>query len=706
MKCRRTLALLLVTAAFVVHEVASSKVVASESPVKKVVLFLTELRDEVVTDSAKEAASYATYKAWCNETITQASANVKRQTAEFEQYNRDIERLSGSVASLTAQIEYETKSLAENIQTFKEETKTRETERAEYEETTKDLKEQISDLEAAEASLNSGQSGGGSSSGSFFLQNQDPGRVRAASAIKNFLGDPKLSEKLANSDLRVLSNFARSAETRKNLQFTQVELDQPPSALDSVLSVIDETEKKFENDVKEADAEEKEQQNTFAAVEKTLTEGKALLEENLANSKLSKVTDASDLETKKTERRETWEELKANEKLLTSTQDSCKTKAYQFEQRSASRADELKGLNLAIGILTNNSSQQTFNSAAAVSFTQLASRKANQADSTSGVRQQAYGVLQAVASKYQDLKLAHIAVNVRSGGAFDKIIQRIDAQIKFLRAEEKDDVEHRDRCQTQIRDNTADLKKLSKDIQKTTTLIISMISKRNETQIKLADLNISMILTQARIVNLTAEREVERAAFLEAVKHDKEALILVESAIKQVRAFFKKNKIKLSLSQENQISLLALAHGYKPAPDAGFEDANYQGGKGGTAAVLTMMDMVAEDMQNEIENGQKDDAENQEEYETAFADFSDLLKSQKAKKITLEKLLAKLETDIGTKGETNSTLTDEKSAELEDKADLAVNCAWIKTKFGERRQKRKDEIDGLVTVKGLLQGVV
>lgn len=366
----------------------------------------------------------------------------------------------------------------------------------------------------------------------------------------------------------------------------------------------------------------------------------------------------------------------------------------------------MKGLNLAIGILTNNSSQQTFNSAAAVSFTQLASRKANQADSTSGVRQQAYGVLQAVASKYQDLKLAHIAVNVRSGGAFDKIIQRIDAQIKFLRAEEKDDVEHRDRCQTQIRDNTADLKKLSKDIQKTTTLIISMISKRNETQIKLADLNISMILTQARIVNLTAEREVERAAFLEAVKHDKEALILVESAIKQVRAFFKKNKIKLSLSQENQISLLALAHGYKPAPDAGFEDANYQGGKGGTAAVLTMMDMVAEDMQNEIENGQKDDAENQEEYETAFADFSDLLKSQKAKKITLEKLLAKLETDIGTKGETNSTLTDEKSAELEDKADLAVNCAWIKTKFGERRQKRKDEIDGLVTVKGLLQGVV
>lgn len=359
---------------------------------------------------------------------------------------------------------------------------------------------------------------------------------------------------------------------------------------------------------------------------------------------------------------------------------------------------------MTIEILTSKSSEETFNSAAAVSFIQLASRKANQADATSGVRQQAYGLLKAVASKYQDLKLAHIAVKVKSGGAFDKVIQTIDAQIKLLRTEEKDDVEHRDRCQTEIRDNAAALAKLGKDIKKTMTHISGLIGKKTETQAELADLQKEINLTKNQIANLTDEREVERAAFLESVKHDKEALVLIEAAIKQVTAFFKKNKISLSLSEEKQISLLAQAHGYKPAPDAGFKDANYQGGQGSTKAVVAMMDMVREDMQNEIESGQKEDEENQELYEKAFGEFSDVLNSQKSKEISLEKLLANLEGDIGAKGETNSTMTDERSAEFDEKANLAANCAWIKTKFDERRQKRKDEIDGLVTVKGLLAG--
>merc|ERR1740138_1627822 len=231
-----------------------------------------------------------------------------------------------------------------------------------------------------------------------------------------------------------------------------------------------------------------------------------------------------------------------------------------------------------------------------------------------------------------------------------------------------------------------------------------MTSKKTEAQAELADLLTELNGTKTNIANLTNERSEERAAFLVAVKHDKEALVLIEAAVKQVTAFFKKNKISVSLAQEKQVSLRAQAHGYKPAPDAGFKDANYKGGKDSTKALVAMMDMVKEDMRKEIENGQQEDAENQELYEKNYEAFKELLESQEAKEISLDKLLGELEGEIETKKETNSTKTDEHSAETEEKDNLAVNCAWIKTKFGERRKKRKDEITGLVEAKGLLAG--
>merc|ERR1740138_1576015 len=214
-----------------------------------------------------------------------------------------------------------------------------------------------------------------------------------------------------------------------------------------------------------------------------------------------------------------------------------------------------------------------------------------------------------------------------------------------------------------------------------------MTSKKTEAQAELADLLKELNGTKTNIANLTSERGEERAAFLVAVKHDKEALILIEAAIKQVTAFFKKNKISVSLAQEKQVSLLAQAHGSKPAPDAGFKDANYKGGKDSTKAVVAMMGMVKEDMQKEIENGQQEDAKNQELYEKDFSALKELLETQETKEISLNKLLAELEGAIESKMETNSTKTDERSSELEEKDNLAVNCEWIKTKFGERRQK-------------------
>jgi len=117
-----------------------------------------------------------------------------------------------------------------------------------------------------------------------------------------------------------------------------------------------------------------------------------------------------------------------------------------------------------------------------------------------------------------------------------------------------------------------------------------------------------------------------------------------------------------------------------------------------------MIEMVEEDMTAEIKKGQEDDAENQDLYEKDFKALKDLLKTQETKEISLNKQLGELQGEIQSKTDTNSSKTDEHAGELKEKANLAVDCDWIKEKFGERREKRKAEIDGLVSAKGLLAG--
>lgn len=270
----------------------------------------------------------------------------------------------------------------------------------------------------------------------------------------------------------------------------------------------------------------------------------------------------------------------------------------------------------------------------------------------------------------------------------------------------KEDLEHRDRCQNEMRANEASLATLADKIKKLTTFIDRLQGKAGETQDDLKAVQDSINETKTDIVKLTNDRTDERNNFLVALNHDKAAAALMKAAIKQVTAFFKKNKINLKLAQTQmkEISLMAVAHGYKPAPDAGFEDQNYDSSKDSTKALVNMMEMVIEDMSAEIKKGIEDDASSQENYEKDLTGFKDVLKALETKEISLNKKLGDLQGEIQSKTDTNSSRTEEKEEELKEKANLAMDCDWIKTTFGTRRKKRKAEIDGLVEAKGLLAG--
>ncbi|CAL1169217.1 unnamed protein product [Cladocopium goreaui] len=726
-----------------------------ESPAKKVILFIEELKAEITADMAKvyvsfckENKSFDTFSSWCNETIAAATANIKTGKETIESCNRRIEELSGFEAAGEAEI----KNAASGWHQVAQATKIREKELKAFEASKSELDSSLKAMDEALAEFNSTEASSGA-----FLQRRStlPGVL----PIRKLLHVNLVNSKMALQDLQLLSKFASSPTSGTLLQGDIN--GEYNSASGQVIGVIKTTKTDFEEDLKELTDEEAEKKKVhgisaadgrkmMSTLQKEQTDLKSFLVEQKTNAGNS----VKELSDKKTLRDETTAQLKAeravaDESLLTETEDTCKEKTYQFGERKKLRDQELKGVTAALEVLSSDDAQATFKSARApngdqllcasfhteaASFVQLAAARDMEPAEVQGV-QQAYHALQQTASEYHSLSLAKLAVQLKtSGSAFRKVLKQIDTQIEFLKAEGEEDVKHKARCLKQMEDSDSAIATLEDTISKAGTKIQRMEGRQAEMEDALKTLQGLLTPgvavakeTKKDIVDRQEARDKERKDHLEALKHDQDALVLLETAMEQIGKFFKENKIDTgaALIQRHQ----AEPEKYRDMPDAGFKDADYEGAKGSTKGLMAgepnrgMMETIKGDMEAEIANGKKQDKENQALYEKDYGALKELrlsclvifnsdchpaqelLDTQKEQELTSTKALADLKSDTETKKEFKDDKTDEKTAAEKNKENLNTDCAWVKTNFDSRREKRQAEIQGLVEAKGVLQAV-
>eukprot|EP00435_Cladocopium_sp_Y103_P050964 s449_g15.t1 len=476
-------------------------------------------------------------------------------------------------------------------------------------------------------------------------------------------------------------------------------------------------------DLKELTDEETEKKKVHGKMMSTLQKEQKDLQSFLVEQKTNAGNSVKELSDKKTLRDETTAQLKADESLLTETEDTCKEKSYQFGERKKLRDQESfwqwgPCVTAALEVLTSDEAQATFKSAA--SFVQLTAVRDMEPSEVQG----AYHALQQTASQYHSLSLAKLAVQLKtSGSAFRKVLKQIDTQIEFLKAEGEEDVKHKARCLKQMEDSDSAIATLEDTISKAGTKIERMEGRQAEMEDALKTLQ-GLCETKKDIVDRQEARDKERKDHLEALKHDQDALVLLDTAMEQIGKFFKENKnlgrifaatggvwaidTGAALIQRHQ----AEPEKYKDMPDAGFKDtdADYQGAKGSTKGLMGMMESIKGDMEAlyEKDYGALQDAE--------------LLDTQKEQELTSTKALADLKSDTETKKEPPRKFPWEhpnfpcENRELGNlfftrackflfEENLNTDCAWVKTNFDSRREKRQAEIQGLVEAKGVLQAV-
>jgi len=449
----------------------------------------------------------------------------------------------------------------------------------------------------------------------------------------------------------------------------------------------------FTAELEKENAAEAVSQKSFEELLATKKEEQATLESTLQKQETDQADKNKKLKESQVLKDDTAEQLDADEAFFADSKSACQAKATEWSVRTRLRTEEMAGMAEAISILSGG--EGTFKDSAKVNFLQVVSINKHQQGAANS-----YAQLKKLATQYKSLRIAKIAAMVQVGGHFDKVMVMIDDMMGLLRKEEASDIVHRDLCENSLNANANELADLDHQIKKANEMIKRMGNTKSELMEEINKLKADISETRKNQDDLLNFRNKESDEFKQALKDDTDAVALLKQAIVALSKFYKNNKLSVALAQK--------APEYEndaDKPPAVFEDANYGGRKSESGGILAILSMLTEDLEKEIADGRSDDADAEAKYEKQNGALQGSLDAQEETKVSLEEELAGTEEKIDATEQFKKGKGDDEDAEGDTKKALATDCKWVKTHFESRRDKRKDEMQGLVDAKAFLAGV-
>lgn len=679
-----------------------------ESPVDKVVELLGSLKSKIETEGKDEQASYDKFACWCEEALAKKAEDITEGKTTIDELQTLIIKLKGELGSHGAEIEQLKKDIAKNLAAQKEATQIRSKERESYSEGRSESEQCIGALEAAINVLQ----GAGTGKKGFLETLQQAKLLSVAAGVRGVLARKDILKSIATDDLEVVKFFVEKPEdftgaTKATLSAAQIAQnpfgDYAPQST-RVQGVLKSMYDSFTSDLERANGEEAVKQKSFEELMETKKAELQTLEETLQTHTLDEAEKTKTVAESKTQMDAAKEQLEADETFFTDSKEACRVKAGEWAERSRLRTEELAGIEKAVEILTDPKNQEQF-SKAATSFLQLVS--AHQGSSSLSDKDKvkaAYSKLRSLASKTKNMALANIALSLKAGGHFDKVMDAIDLLISELREEEKEDIAHKDRCQGAQNKNKNDIEDLEYKIEKASKEIERLEGEAQGKSNKIEEISKEIDTTKEDMTNLKDMRNKEHEEFLEAIDADKKAITAIDEAIVTLTKFYRQNGIEMKLLQDKKKDNKKEPEYADAPPETKWASGSkYEGkDKGG---IVGMLGMIKEDLEKETKTASQADIDAQNEYEKNFKSMNDMLEAQKASKAAVEQELADLKIKISGVEEDKELAEGDKKEEDEEKEALTIDCAWVESHFDSRREKRKAEINGLQEAKNYLAGV-
>merc|ERR1719440_989263 len=452
------------------------------TPMQQTVELIRGLAKQVEKDGKDEQESFDTYACWCEKTMERKAADISSAKELITETEILIKKLKGEIASHQAEIEQLNKDIAQNAAAIKEAQEVRNKEHGEYMAERTESEQCIGALEAAIKVL----TGAGAKKSDFLQTLRKAELMSVVVGVKTALQHKVVSKAMSEKDIEVMKHFVVKPDDFMGAPthgMSAAQIGQPnpfgdyapqSTQIQGILKgMYDAVTADLEKDnAEEADAE-KAFQELFATKLKELNTLQLTLEKQETDL-AEKTKDLSEAEVLLDDTQQT---LEADEAFFEDTKEACQAKANEWSVRTRLRTEELNGMQTAINILSSESAKKTFKNST-TTFLQL--KAVNRHQESASIRAKAYNSLRNVAAQMRSSSVAKIAVELKSGGHFDKVISMIDTMIALLRKEEMEDIAHRDRCENDQNANGNELGDLDHEIEKTEASLKRMGNTKKE----------------------------------------------------------------------------------------------------------------------------------------------------------------------------------------------------------------------------------
>jgi len=659
-----------------------------DTPMAKVVKLLEDMKTKIDKDGKAEGASYDKYACWCEDTLAEKADEITKAKDKLEELQNNIVKNKGGQGSGGATIAQLKKDIGENQASQKEATEVREKENKEYQEERGEAEQCIGALEAAIKVM----TGAGAGKKGFLETLQEAQLLSVVASMRPVLKARQIKQSMKEQDLQVVERFVEKPQDFFHQGASAVQIGNNPfgdyapqsTQIQGILKSMYDT---FTTDLEKDNAEEGEKQKAFEELMATKKKELKTLTGSLEDETKSDADRTKQLADDKAMRADTRDQLDSDEAFFTATKEACAKKAKHWAQRSRLRTQELDGITQAIDILNSDEAKKTFKESQ--SFLQISSAVHQKGDGSK--RANAYKRLRALASKTHNLQLAQIAVAVKSTGHFDDVIAMIDKMISELRVEEQEDISHRDRCEGKQNANKNSKEDAEHTISKAKDEITRLEGAIKDKEQDIKDLQKKMDDTKKTQDDITKQRTKETDEFKAAQKADADAIEVLGKAQRALEKFYRDTKAAFIQA--------------KPAPNTNFQDGDYKGSTGEARGVLSIIEMLIEDITKEMKSQGQDEIDAQTDYEKDMSALTGTYRATEKAKTAAKGELADLKGDKQDQTEIRDAAQADSDNEDKLEAAIATDCAWVEKHFEKRRTSRKAEIDGLNDAKDFLAGV-
>jgi len=669
---------------------------ARVNPIRKVVVLLQKMQAEVTADGEREEGLYKKFMCYCKTGVATLEASIEANKDKIASLEAELKGALAKKKQTTADLAEHKQSRADAKAAMAEATAMREKEAAAFKKLETDSNMNLAALSKAIPAIENGMKGA-------FLQTAAANVVREFAMEKAQIGDDARQELLAF------------------LSGTQSEGYVPQSG--EIVGILKQLKDEMEASLKDATADEAAAVQTYdalmAAKKKEVATLTAQIEkemERLGELNVLLATGENQIEDAK-------EAVAADTKFLQELKTGCDTKTAEWEEIKKTRTQELVALSETIKVLNDDDALELFKKTlpSASAFLQMHA-------TATETKARALAALQKVAHHPQ-LDLIALALKGKKIG-FEKVISMIDELAANLKKEQSDDDQKKEYCEAEL-DKTEDKQKVEENsISDSEAAIADMENLIANLAEEIAGLEAGIKALDKQVSEATELRKAEHADYNTLMTDDTNAKEVLLWAKNRLNKFYNPKLYKApparELTDEQSVTVSmggtlaptpapggiantgigALAQiGSSVAPPPPPETFGpYQKKGAGGNGVIAMIDLLAADLDKEMQEATVMEKDSQKEYEEMMSD-SAAKRAQDSKSVTdKEAAKAATEEELQAENDKKDATTKGLGLTIEYLGQLHAECDWLLKYYSVRKSARTSEIEALGRARAVLSG--